>query len=144
MDLRFGAAKEIYPIKDDPLRAEFARLHEQQMPPPTSCQEADDPCDPDLFDESIQFLDADQSGRLKFRVLRNASHPLLQDRQTATVASQSAVYVYERRDSGWRYCEFKIPADAHQTGTCKPSSLVVADQDTGLASPFPAIVRKEK
>jgi hypothetical protein len=102
-DLRTGIKQELYPSKNDPLRKAFADMHEKHMPPQPDCQQANDPCDPDVYDEDIEFVDPTSDG-FRIRVTRRAEHDWVTKDAVVEVPFQIATYRYRRTASGWMYC----------------------------------------
>jgi len=157
VDLRTGATKELYPPKGDALRERFAREHEMHMPSEEICRQLNDPCDPELYDEGISVLGTDRKGRFALVAGREGSHATKKDEAPATVASQLALYLYERGKSGWFYCEAQISEveakaliheyengyDSVKT-RCVPDQPVVPDMSTSDFSPFPSPSRRVK
>jgi hypothetical protein len=94
-----------------------------------------DPCDPDDYDEDTQFASADAPDRFVIRVSRNAVHAMTKDAEPDTVASESALYIYEHRKAGWFYCAV-LSGTADQKPDCQPNLPVIADEATELRSPF--------
>ncbi len=120
-DVRIGAAQELYPPKGDRLRAAFSREHKASMPHPDVCAALNDPCDPDNYDEDIQFLGADSPGRFAIRVTRNAVHAMAKDSEPESVVSESALYVYAERNGSWFYCEAPATGRPLERPACQPN-----------------------
>jgi hypothetical protein len=102
-DLRTGEKVELYPSKNDPLREAFADIHEKHMPAEADCGRANDPCDPDVYDEDIEFVDAHADG-FRIRVTRRAEHGWVTKDAVVDVPFQMATYTYQRTGAGWMYC----------------------------------------
>jgi hypothetical protein len=152
-DLRSGKSELLYPPKDDPMRAAFAEVNEKQLPPPETCEKENLPCDPDMFDETVQFLSSKGDGRFELRVTRTAWQPSADTNAIRQVPLQRAFYVYRRAIKGWRYCEREAPIsnlissipharDEANTNSCEPTIPVVPDPAASKLDPFPAVVRK--
>jgi hypothetical protein len=157
VDLRTGAAAELYPPKDDLLRKRFAQEHRLHMPTEETCREMNDPCDPEMYDEDISVLGAD--GRESFALIayRDALHAIHKEETPVRVASDSALYLYLRGRGGWLYCEEPISQDeardliaddangyARVKARCTPNQPVVPDLTTSEFNPFPAPSRRLK
>jgi hypothetical protein len=128
-NLRTGAARELYPPKGDALRAAFARDHEEKMPPQEVCAAMNDRCDPDYYDEDVEWTSGDRPDRFVLRVSRNAVHAMKKDEEPVTVLSGQAIYVYERRPEGWLYCGVALTGSAEQKADCSPELPVQADEN---------------
>jgi hypothetical protein len=102
-DLATGAALELYPSGNDPLRAAFAKIHEQHMPAKADCEKNNDPCDPDYYDEDITVLRTEPD-MVRFKVHRAAAHPWLTEDGDPDGPADSAVYTIKLGPSGWKYC----------------------------------------
>jgi hypothetical protein len=157
VDLDTGAAKELYPPKGDALRKNFAREHRAHIPTEEICKQLeDDPCDPEQYDEDITILGSDGKGRFALAVNRDAFHATQKDEAPVDVASQSALYLYERGKGGWQYCENKISREESKVmvsehdgydkvkTACVPDLPVVVDMSTSDSSPYPMPVRRAK
>jgi hypothetical protein len=153
VDLPTGHLEEVYPPQGDVLRDAFTRQDEQHMPTQSECIKSNDPCNPKIFDETIEFLHA-AVDEFTFDVTRDAAHPGASESAQDEMPSQTAVYKYRRTAGQWRYCEVEWQAPQAVPGRRRPSPLatdaicnptlpVVADT-SGLLSPFPAIIRKVK
>jgi hypothetical protein len=148
-DLSRRTTLELYPPAGDVLREQFSQQHAKHMPPPQTCQRMNDPCSPALFDEDIRTIFADGNGRFALLVDQSASHVTLEDQQADLVLSQTVLYVYQRAQSGWLYCEEKLDnseavqlasllARSAQTvaSRCMPHLPVVPDMSTAAQNPF--------
>lgn len=124
-NLRTGEQSELFPSKNDPLRAAFAALHQQHMPPPQECANANDPCDPGTYDETLRFLGTTRDG-FRIWVDRSGAHPWAIKDPNTLVPYQSAVYVFQRNANGWLYCE----------AVQEPARLVKWKQDTVAGQGF--------
>ena len=157
VDLRTGEAVELYPPKGDPLRKRFAEEHKVHMPKRKICREMNDPCDPDLYDEGFTFLGADGKGSFALVAGRDASHAIQKDEPPVSFISESALYLYQRRNGGWFYCAAQIAESEASALTrvgengygsvkarCTPNLLVTPDMSTSDFSPFPAPSRRVK
>lgn len=153
VDLPTGHTEELYPSKGDALRDAFIRENAQHMPPQSECMQANDPCNPNVFDETIEFLSA-ASDEFAFDVSWDGGHPGMDGNGQQDMPSQTAIYKYRRIAGQWRYCDIEWHAPQAAPGqrrasptatdaTCNPTLPVVADT-SGLLSPFPAMVRKVK
>jgi hypothetical protein len=134
-NLRTGAARELYPPRGDALRVAFARDHEAKMPPQTVCAAMNDPCDPDYFDEDVEWASGNRTDRFVLRVSRNAVHAMKNDEEPDVVLSSQGLYLYERRPEGWFYCGVALTGGAEQKADCSPERPVQADEhaeDPGL------------
>lgn len=145
-DLKNGREMELYPPKSDALRAGFARLNQKHMPPKADCEKADDPCDPAIYDEDIEFVSGDGHGGFKIRVTSEGGHPWITKDAIVDIPFQRAVYEYQESGKGWRYCAIEDtltgliksidePPPPSQPKSCVPSLPVVPDQ-SGLGNPF--------
>jgi hypothetical protein len=151
LDLQTGTTKELFPPKADPLREQFARENGKHEPSDEICRQLEnDPCDPELYDEDISILGADGKGQFALVANREASHATKKNEVPVTVASQSALYLYEQGKSGWLYCEKLISKDEANAlvnvrensydrvkTRCVPNQQVVPDMSTSDFSPFP-------
>lgn len=148
-DLRSGKKTELYPPKGDVLRAEFAREHAKYMPPQATCEKFNDPCEPELYDEDIDFVGVDGQVTFAFAVHRDASHATEEGQPPDSVGSEVALYRYTRSSNGWLYCEEKLSEDEaralggpppHNNFTakerCTPALPVVPDMSNSDYSPF--------
>ncbi|MFZ0746691.1 MAG: hypothetical protein WAM85_19950 [Terracidiphilus sp.] len=148
-DLRSGKKTELYPPKGDVLRAEFAREHAKHMPPQATCEKFNDPCEPELYDEDIDFLGVDGHGTFVFTVHRDASHATEEGQPPDSVASEAALYRYTGNSNAWFYCEEKLSEDearalggprGHNGSTikdrCTPTLPVEPDMSNSDYSPF--------
>ena len=151
VDLRSGRTQELYPPKGDALRAEFARVNQEHMPTQAACRQANDPCEPNIFDETIRFISTKEKGSFEIQVDRNVSHPWVTHGQMENDLTASSIYAYRVTNKRWLYCETALSADPstgqtihHENAkSCTPNLPVAADT-SGQTSPFPAIVRKVK
>ena len=150
-DLRTGKKLELYPPEGDALRAAFAREHAQHMPPKATCEKMDDPCTPEDYDESIDFVDADGHGSFAFVVHRDALHATASEQPPDSVASGAALYHYAGDGKVWLYCEESLsdeeakaltPLPGRQAGgsamkaRCTPNLPVAPDMSNAEYSPF--------
>lgn len=148
-DLRTGKRMELYPPRGDALRAEFAREHAKHMPPPSTCMQMNDPCKPELYDETVEFVDTDRGGNFVFTVHREALHAMVIGQPPESVGSETAFYRYAWNGRSWMYCEQKLTADQvarykaqghHENlvleNDCTPALPVVADTSNAQFSPF--------
>ncbi len=127
VDLRSGAAQELYPPKGDALRAAFAREHKKHMPAPEVCAAMNDPCRPDYYDEAIELRNDNAPERFTIRVSRDAVHAMTKDGDPDSVVSDHALYVYQRQNGRWFYCAVPLSDAAGETPECQPSLPVTAD-----------------
>jgi len=145
-DLRSAKAQELYPSKNDPLRAAFAALHRRHMPSLADCQQANDPCDPSVYDEDIEFVDT-HADEFRIRVTRRAEHGWVTKDAVVEVPFQMATYTYRRVAGGWKYCASENSAAAliksidetispGKTKSCVPN-LPVVPEAAGEFSPHP-------
>lgn len=154
IDLSSGSSQELYPPKGDALRAEFARIHEQHMPSPEACGEANDPCDPNIYDESLIYREGAKPGQFELVVSRTAEHDWVSKGEVQEWPVQIAVYTYARGKRGWLYCErdetaqrlnksleHAIPPEKDQG--CEPNLPVVPDSSSPKG-PFPGVIRMVK
>jgi len=139
-DLASGQTSELYPPKDDALRAELAKRNEAAMPAHEVCAQNNDPCDPKQFDETLGPFATDGRGRFAMLVDQEADHVTASGEDQA-IAKQSAVYLYQHAAAGWRWCESRLtPAEVEQfrgpdshfsldqvAGRCQPSRPVVPE-----------------
>lgn len=133
-NLRTGAAQELYPPKGDALRTAFARDHAAKMPPAAVCEAMNDPCDPDDYDEDIEWVRGDGPDRFLLHVSRNAVHAMKKDEPPDSVLNDEALYVYERRRGEWFYCGVEITGDANKQAPCNPKAPVDAGEDADSGS----------
>lgn len=105
IELRTGNKTELFPPKDDPLRAAFARENCRHLPPADVCQANNDPCRPGLYDETISFLGSDGHGAFGLAVQRDAEHARTANGETQNVATDAALYLYAPSGDRWVYCE---------------------------------------
>jgi len=158
VDLHTGANTELYPPKGDTLRERFALESEKHMPSVEVCKQLEnDLCDPKLYDEDVSFLGSDGNGRFALVAARDASHATKKDEVPVTVASESALYIYQQGKSGWLYCEMQVSEDEAKAligqdkngydsvkARCIPNLPVVADMTTAGFNPFPHPQRRAK
>lgn len=137
VNLRSGKTQELYPLNGDTLRAEFARLNEAHMPTRAACAQANDPCAPDIFDETIQFISSSEAGAFEIQVNRNTSHPGVANWRMENLLAASTKYIFRRTSKGWLYCETQV----ENSDQCTPNLPVIADT-SGETSPFPEIGRR--
>ncbi|MGB7189441.1 MAG: hypothetical protein WBD10_04845 [Acidobacteriaceae bacterium] len=146
-DLRRRVTAELYPPKGDVLRSKLARENARNMPPAKVCQQMNDPCAPELFDESISRIATDGEGRFAFIVNQSANHATAPDEAPTTTASQNVLYIYSHGNSGWLYCEDGLgDSEAEMLtnswqfgdaeGRCAPKIPVVPDMSTAFMNPF--------
>jgi hypothetical protein len=142
-DLRSGRRTELYPPKGDAMRSAFAREHARRMPAPSVCAQMNDPCQPELYDEDIEFLDNDRGGNFAFTVHRYAQHAIAKDRPPESVESAAAIYRYAWNGRVWLYCEQGLPDNTQRNqggaaaeGECTPDLPVKADPSNADFSPF--------
>jgi hypothetical protein len=112
------------------------------MPAKDVCDKLNDPCQADLYDESIEFVDQDGRGNFSFSVHRDAAHAMKENEPPDTVASDAALYRYAWNGSRWLYSEEKL-ADQDGQGLaasprqgCTPNLPVTADMANADYSPF--------
>ncbi|HVU00060.1 MAG TPA: hypothetical protein VHE33_21355, partial [Acidobacteriaceae bacterium] len=146
VDLATGQTSELYPPKDDALRAELAKRNEAGMPAHAICEQNNDPCDPKLFDETLGPFATNGRGRFAMLADQEADH-VTASGEDQTIARQSVVYLYQRAGAGWNWCESRLtPVEANQfkgpgshfafdqvEGRCQPTRPVVPDE-TGAAT----------
>ncbi|MFZ0304004.1 MAG: hypothetical protein WAL75_15040 [Terracidiphilus sp.] len=155
-DLQSGRGGELYPPKGDKLRAAFAALNKEHMPTDAACQNANDPCDPAIYDEDIGFVRGYGPNEFAIRVTRTGDHTWVTKGADVDVPAEESLYEYKLRDNGWFYCEQDVvpaklvkvhDADAlEQKGggtSCEPNLPVVPDT-SGQLNPFWPDTRKEK
>jgi len=145
-DVLTGKTQELYPPKDDVLRAKLALENARHMPSQDTCGQMNDPCDPQLFDEDIRSLATDGKGQFAFIAEQSASHATQAETPPETVASQSVFYLYKLDRGVWRYCEREADASEASSASplnlnaaaarCKPTLLVVPDLSTAGNNPF--------
>jgi hypothetical protein len=153
VDLRSSKSELLYPPKDDPMRAAFAKVNEEQLPPPETCQRENHPCDPYLYDETVQLLSTSKQGQFTVRVTRSVWRPI--GNNDAQIVSPYAVtfYVYQRKGDGWLYCQQQTPPSNFSpiapgrtaepnSPRCGPAIPVIPDPAASTLDPFPAVVRK--
>ena len=149
VDLRSGKTAELYPSLGDALRQQLTHENAQKMPPQATCREMNDPCSPGQFDEDIRSLASDGNGKLALIVVQSVSHALEKEQPPETMASQTALYLYQYVSSGWQYCEEEIDdseierldqelkANFEKVATrCTPHLRVIPDMTTAHYNPF--------
>lgn len=162
-DLRTGKNTELYPPEGDLLRAAFAHEHARHIPSQDTCAATNDPCQPELYDEDVTFLGADEQGSFAIAVQRDAAHAAAENETRESVASAAAVYLYAPAGSAsgskasgpaapaptrWLYCEQPLAADEAQAlsgnrgqswdavkDRCIPTLPVVPDMSTADSNP---------
>jgi len=155
-DLRSGREGELYPPKGDQLRTAFAALHEKHMPTYAECEQANDPCDPAIYDEDITFVPGGGPRGFAIRVARTVNHGQVTKSQDVEVPVEQTLYVYWWSKAGWSYCEQDIaPAKLVKSSkvypmnpgvasaSCEPN-LPVAPDRSGQLNPFWPDTRKVK
>ncbi|MGC2635845.1 MAG: hypothetical protein WA294_01615 [Acidobacteriaceae bacterium] len=149
-DLASRQTQELYPSRNDPLRAQVARRNAAGMPAPDVCARMDDPCKADLFNETIAALATDHHGRFAMVVNQDASHALAEGQAPLTVANQSVLYLYQYDTAGWAWCESLLtpedgagllssprsPSLEEAWGRCRPARPVIPDITTAHINPF--------
>ncbi len=142
-NLAKGKTLELYPPASDILRARLIAEHAKHMPPQQVCEAMNDPCDPKLFDETIDAITPEGKGRFTFVATQAASHFLKADAEGETVVSQSIRYIYQLDQGTWKYCEQEIgsaPAESRSKPlkgqSCEPNLAVVSDLTTAGYNPF--------
>lgn len=149
VDLTNGKTSELYPPKDDALRAQLAARNEARMPAHEVCAQNNDPCDPKLFDETLGPFAADGRGRFAMLVDHEADH-VTTSGEDQTIAKQSVLYLYQHTGAGWQWCEspvteaeadqFKAPGSRFalddMAGRCQPTQPVVPDMTGAEMNPF--------
>lgn len=158
IDLDTGATKELYPPKGDDLRRRFALEYSKHIPSKRICKQLRDaPCNPELYDEHVTFLNPVGEGRFALVVKREAYQATKKDEEPALVESEYALYLYQRGKTGWLYCQKKMsesgvdswdPEDENAydiaKSRCIPNKPVVSDRSTAGYSPFPQPKRRAK
>lgn len=147
-DLIRGTVSELYPPQGDRLRDAFAIFNEQHMPSMPECREANDPCEPEIYDEDITFLPEDAPGILAVNVTRAANHDRVITQNDAGVPIETARYLYKLEGANWFYCEqeatpvklvtrneVNASQPAAAAATCDPN-LPVASDSSGPQNPF--------
>ena len=154
-DLRNGGEGELYPPKGDRLREAFAAFHKEHMPTEAACRKANDPCDPAIYDEDIEFMRGYGPNEFAIRVTRTGNHTWVTKGADVDVAVEESLYEYKLRNNGWFYCEQDVvpaklvnehDADAQEPKsltTCEPN-LPVTPDTSGQLSPFSPNTRKGK
>lgn len=140
-DLASGQTAELYPLENDPLRATLVRGHAAHMPAAEVCARMNDPCSPELFDESIFVLATDQSGYFAMAVKQEAVHRFVEEAPAKTVAVQSVLYIYRHAAAGWAWCE--SPLDAQEAVRLSSSELSL-DEMKGRCEPTVPVVPAKK
>lgn len=156
VDLRNGAEGELYPPKGDRLREAFAVLHKEHLPTPAECRQANDPCDPAIYDEDIQFADRGTLREFAVSVTRSGNHTWVTKDMNLDVPIEETLYVYKLRGTGWFYCDRDLvpaelvkqnDADTLQASgvaaNCEPNLPVIPDT-SGLQNPFWPDARRGK
>jgi len=150
VDLRAGTSQEVYPPKGDPLREAFAKLNQQHMPPAADCEAANDPCDANVYDETLEFRPGKLPGRFEIGVVREEDHAWVNKGAVVEHPFARATYTYQLTRTGWLYCAHELSAarlvssvaenmPAEEPESCEPHLPVVADM-AGSDSPFPGLV----
>jgi hypothetical protein len=155
-DLRSGREGELYPPKGDRLRMAFAAINEQQEPATAECQQANDPCDPAIYDEDIKFVPGGGPRGIAVRVTRTGNHAWVTKNEGVEVPLEQTLYVYKVSKTEWLYCEqVAVPAKLVKSSNmgamnpgvasanCKPD-LPVASDRSGQLNPFSPNARKGK
>ena len=155
-DLRSGREGELYPPMGDRLRTAFAVLHEQHMPAAAVCQQANDPCDPAIYDEDIAFVPGGGPRGITVRVTRTGNHSWGTKNEDVDVPVEETLYVYKLSKTGWLYCEWDAVAaklvksrnavamnPGVASASCEPN-LPVAPDRSGQLNPFWPDTRKGK
>jgi hypothetical protein len=150
LDLLKPGSKEIYPLKDDALRAHFIGEHAKHMPSDEVCGLLNDPCDSKLFDESVGYFASDGRGKFALLVNLDASHATEKETPPITVLSRDILYIYQQDKHGWLYCEQPVEDSEVEilgkemsghfekvASRCIPNLPVVPDRTTSDFSPFP-------
>ncbi len=119
------------------------------MPPQALCTANDEACDPDMFNETIRAFTSDGHGRFAFVATQEASHVMKEGEAPETVASQDVLYVYQKRGSGWRYCQVALQGSEVESTSqklrsefestiqrCTPNRIVFPDLKTQKYNPF--------
>ena len=153
VDLRSGSSQLIYPPKGDVLRAAFGEVNEKQLPSPETCQKENLPCDPAMFDETVQLISTNKQGQFTFRVTRSVWRPI--GNHDAEIVSPYTVtlYVYQRAGDGWRYCQQQSPPSnlssiapgrhaEPDSPRCEPTIPVIPDPAAAKLGPFSAPLRR--
>lgn len=149
VDLANGKISELYPPKDDALRAQLAARNEAGMPARELCAQNNDPCDPKLFDETLGPFATDGRGRFAMLVDQEADH-VTASGGDQTIAKQSVLYLYQHTGAGWAWCESPLTeaeVDQFRTqgsrfelddvgGRCQPTRPVVPDMTGAEMNPF--------
>lgn len=149
-DLATGKTTELYPPKDDALRTQLARRNAAAMPSREVCVRMNDPCEANLFDETIGPLATDHQGRFALVVEQEAEHPLRDGEPPKTTAEQWVVYIYQHRGPRWTWCESPLTEveglalwNRHSNfsfndvaGHCEPARPLVPDLTSGEMNPF--------
>ena len=154
-DLTTGKTEELYPAKGDALRDKLITLHEQRLPSQSTCAVFNDPCEPEVFDEDIGSVGTNGKGKLAFVATQEPAHRLKEGEPAVTVASQTVLYVYEKRSDGWFYCERELDKAAAEeldkklssafndvASRCSPDLAVVPDMSTAQFNPFFVLGKK--
>jgi hypothetical protein len=138
VELTTGQISELYPAKDDPLRAQMASRNEAGMPPDAVCKQNNDPCDPKLFDETLGPFATDGRGRFAMLVDHEADH-VTASGEDQTTAKQRVLYLYQHTGTGWAWCESPL-TDAEFDQFTAPGSEFVLDQVSGRCQPTRPVV----
>ena len=149
LDLATGRKAELYPPKGDLLRTAFAHEHAKGIPSAATCAAMNDPCRPELYDETIVVLGGDGAGAFALAVSRAAVHAAKEGQPGQTVAAEDALYVYAPSGDKWNYCEQKLtPAEAQSLAQsriesnpdirqrCTPNFPVEPDRSNADFSPL--------
>ena len=147
-ELRTGTTAELYPPKDDLLRARFIAQYARHLPDAAACMQQNEPCDPQQFDESIEGLTGDRLGRFAFLASQASIHRS-EDPVGDQGISQTVLYIYAKSRSDWLFCEQEVPASELEdvknklaagfdqiASRCTPKQKVIPDMSTAGANPF--------
>jgi hypothetical protein len=149
-DLVSGRTRELYPPQGDRLRAELAGRNQATMPSEEVCARLDDPCDSELFDETVGAFATNRRGRFAVVVNQTAEHSYAEGEPPKITAEQSVLYIYQHAASGWTWCESLVtPQEAAEfsasresftwkrvEGRCKATKTVVPDMTSAQMNPF--------
>jgi hypothetical protein len=111
LDLRSGAARELYPPKGDWIRAAFTAKNRTLMAADKNCQRENSVCDPEAFDEDIRVIRGDATGEFALITALSALNAPPVGQEPDSLNTDFALYFYRQVAHGWLYCENEIPEE---------------------------------
>lgn len=115
-NLQSGAKQQLYPVAGDRLREIFTGQVERAMPEKVNCLPGD-PCDFELYDDTLTFLGSNHAGLFAFFSNRSADHTA----SSGEITAQTALYLYSLGAQGWRYCQQELNDDEAEAADASPS-----------------------